>query len=137
MPFFEESGLCTIQEYIKGQEARLIEHDIQPDMLCMAAISLAGNQRTAAKHAARVSSVINKSGIYEVRFCLVNDEDLTPATKQLSENMSGGFIAQITNLRIKDGNNGEYYQASETYFKDYFDEQFGGLLAKQKELSLT
>lgn len=135
MAFLETGTFCSAEEYAANSHRRVVEAQLQKDELYMMNMRLERGAREAAKLAVRTVSVAQKSGLALVRFVFLDDE-LNP-TVETYETMSDGFISRVRGAVIVDPQAEEEFAVTQAYFRDYFEDQFGGALANSEQLSLS
>lgn len=126
---------CSAEEYAAHLHRRVTEAQLRRDELYMMNMRLESSVREAAKLAVRTISVTHKRGLALVRFAFLDDE-LNP-TVETRETMADGFISRVNGAVIVDRQAEERLAVTQAYFRDYFDDQFGGALAASEHLSVS
>jgi len=135
MAFIESGAFCRREEYSNGLIRRIHETQLQNGELYMIMMSLDGEKREAAKKAARLLEIAPKTGLAVVKFAFLSNE-LAPEL-EMTQTVEDGLINDSKNILMVDTTLQEKFPVAQAYFKDYFDDQFGNVLAESSSLSLV
>jgi hypothetical protein len=135
MAYMESSAFCSLDEYEQGLDRRVHESDIRIDELYTFALRLDSDEREVAKLATRPLAAERSVGMAVVRFSLL-DADLNPRAEGTAE-ITNGIANKVIDVAVKDPRSGNTFTILQGYFRDYFEDQFGGILERSNELTLT
>lgn len=130
MAFLEAGYFCSAEEYRRDVENRVNESEVRTDEVYALAALLKSTTREAAKVPVRLSAPVD--GLVEVVFL---DDDLQPEVT-FNGAMYDGMLS-IVHGRIIDGDTNRGHVIKEAFLKDYFEDQFGDMLAESRSLSLN
>lgn len=126
MAFLEVSDFCSIEEYKSNLSNRADENQLRPDELFTLMLRLIDAKREAAKQPVKIQKVTEKGGIFAVRFAVL-DDNLEPYA-EVVQPMRDGVIDKFDNCKFIDSKTHVQYDMRDGYFRDYFQDQFGGFL---------
>lgn len=90
---------------------------------------LQGGEKQAAKLAVRIENIALHIGLASVSFAFL-DENLEAIHSGRAFVREDGIIAAFDNTNVTDPVTSKNFPIKESYLRDYFDEQFGGILEK-------
>jgi hypothetical protein len=132
MAFLESGTFCSADEYKSGLPRRVDETQLRIGDLYTFAMKLESEKREAAKLAVRALKLISKAGLTVVSIAFV-DIDLNPINSAKAY-LVNGLVDEVPGTNVVDPTTNESFAIRQAYFKDYFEEQFGGLLAASDQL---
>lgn len=136
MAFLESASFCSLEQYQSSLAQRVHETALQANELFMLALRLSGdNKHEAAKFPVRSKEIVRKTGLAVIQFTFL-DNDLNPINESTAQ-MRDGIVNQVQGALVVDPATREEFKILEGHFKDYFDDQFGGVLVESQEQTLV
>lgn len=135
MAYLESGIFCSAAEYEKGLQRRVNGPELRMGDLYTMVMRLKSEKREASKLAVRALQVEQKVGLTVVQFAFV-DHGMQPIHESEAQ-MVDGIMPQLQNTVVRDRKTQSAYQVGQAYLKDYFEDQFEGILVQSDQLSLT
>lgn len=135
MAFLETGVATTATEYESGLATRVHESSIIRDDIYSLIVRLRSKNYEAAKYATQIRAVHEAVGMVAVTFAFL-DSNLEPLY-ETCESMQNGLVTSLEGRRFKDADGSGKLTITQAYFKDYFDDQFGGFLAEHNQCGLV
>lgn len=130
MAFLENGIFCSAAEYERDKERRILQGSLREQDIYSMVLRLDSAKREAAKLAIRLNA--QDENILKGVFL---DAKLEPVV-EFERAMNDGIIT-ATGLQIRDvAGGGDILPATQAFLKDYFEDQFGGILEKSRGLSV-
>lgn len=134
MAFLETGIFCSGEEYARGVPNRIHEGQLREEDIYTLCLHLESEKRQATKMAVRTLKIVQKTGFAVIKFAFL-DPDLNSRIKT-TETIADGLINKLQGACMVDTTTQEKFVVDQAYFKDYFEDQFGSILAKGNEVSL-
>lgn len=136
MAFMEENDFCSLEEYSRHREARTYSTSLELNGLYTAMTRLQGGSREAVKFAVRLENLAYHTGLASVRFAFLDDNLETTHSAGAFVREDGIVAAFDDGVHVIDVSTNKNFSIRESYLRDYFDDQFGGILEQSSALQL-
>lgn len=135
MAFLEAATFCSPEEYKRGLAMRSHENQIRYDDIYMMLMSLKDHNR-AAKWPIKLLEIAPKVGFTAIKFSIL-DRNLQPVATSDQFINNGIVTSGEEDFWCFETATEQKYLVTQSYFKDYFEDQIVDLLLDSNQLSLV